>query len=155
MRNLSSMTLCDLAATRTLGRRVSMQLVPGDIVFLIGDLGAGKTTLARTIIQELCGVEEAPSPTYTIVQTYDTHAGGQLWHADLYRIEDVGEIEQLGLEDAYDGAITLMEWPDRLGNQQPASRLEIRLTPKADGADTARDAIIVGFGDWESRIDNI
>lgn len=149
------MTLRDLAETRSFGRRVSAQLSTGDVVFLIGDLGAGKTTLARAIIHSLCGVEDAPSPTYTIIQIYDTRVGGQLWHADLYRIEGADEIEQLGLQDAYDSAITLIEWPDRLGVELPVSRLEMRLTPTGDGEDTGREVSIVGFGDWESRIDNI
>jgi tRNA threonylcarbamoyladenosine biosynthesis protein TsaE len=155
MRNLSSMTLHDLAATRTLGQRVSTQLMTGDVVFLVGDLGVGKTTLARAIIQTLCEVQEAPSPTYTIVQTYDTLSGGALWHADLYRIEDTNEIDQLGLEDAYNDAIALIEWPDRLGTKVPASRLEISLSSRGENSETARRAKIVGFGDWESRIDNI
>lgn len=145
----------DLAATAALGQRLAKRLRAGDIVCLVGDLGAGKTTLARQIIADLCGIEDAPSPTYTIVQVYETGQGCDLWHVDLYRIEDEGELEQLGLDDAFDEAITLIEWPERLGGALPRDRLEISIAMDGAGVDTVRGARITGFGSWESRVDDI
>jgi tRNA threonylcarbamoyl adenosine modification protein YjeE len=150
-----TLDLPDLAATARLGARLAARLAVGDIVCLTGDRGAGKTTLARQIIADLCDVHDAPSPTYTIVQVYDTTAGAPLWHVDLYRIEESGELTELGLEDAFDGAITLIEWPDRLGDDLPDDRLEISLAIGPAGVETARQARITGLGNWESRIDDL
>ncbi|WP_417484589.1 tRNA (adenosine(37)-N6)-threonylcarbamoyltransferase complex ATPase subunit type 1 TsaE [Maricaulis salignorans] len=147
------LTLTDLAATMALGDRLAGVLVAGDVVCLAGDLGAGKTTLARQVIARMCGIDDAPSPTYTIVQVYETDAAVALWHVDLYRIEAPGELEQLGLDDAFDDAITLIEWPERLEDDLPADRLEISIAITGAGVDTVRDARITGFGSWESRVD--
>ena len=135
---------------RAFGEALAVELRPGDTVLLHGDLGAGKTTLARAVIAALCGVEDAPSPTYTLVQSYDTFGGDSLWHADLYRIENEAELEELGLEDAFEEAITLVEWPDRLGGMQPANRLDIIITPAQDGE--GRDVRMTGAGSWETRL---
>ncbi|WP_339739254.1 tRNA (adenosine(37)-N6)-threonylcarbamoyltransferase complex ATPase subunit type 1 TsaE [uncultured Maricaulis sp.] len=147
------LTLTDLAATSALGHRLAALLDAGDVVCLAGDLGAGKTTLARQVIADLCGIDDAPSPTYTIVQVYETAAAIPLWHVDLYRIEDPADVEQLGLDDAFDDAITLIEWPERLANNLPADRLEISIAITGAGVDTVREARITGFGSWESRVD--
>jgi len=147
------LTLTDLAATAELGHCLAGLLVAGDVVCLAGDLGAGKTTLARQVIADLCRVDDAPSPTYTIVQVYETEAAIALWHVDLYRIEEPGELEQLGLDDAFDDAITLIEWPDRLGSHLPVDRLEISIAMTGSGVETIREARITGFGSWESRVD--
>ncbi|SDM38658.1 tRNA (adenosine(37)-N6)-threonylcarbamoyltransferase complex ATPase subunit type 1 TsaE [Maricaulis salignorans] len=147
------LTLTDLAATMALGDRLAAVLVAGDVVCLAGDLGAGKTTLARQVIARMCGIDDAPSPTYTIVQVYETDAAVALWHVDLYRIEAPGELEQLGLDDAFDDAITLIEWPERLEDDLPADRLEISIAITGAGVDTVREARITGFGSWESRVD--
>lgn len=144
----------DPAETRRFATRLAARLAPGDTVLLDGDLGTGKTTLARAVIAQLCGVEDAPSPTYTIVQVYDCARGGELWHADLYRIEEASELEELGLEDAFDTAICLVEWPARLGDLLPPDRLEIALSA-VPGLETAREARITGFGRWEERLDDI
>lgn len=154
MARTRSVFLQDLAATRRFGTGLADRLLPGDTVLLEGDLGTGKTTLARAVIARLCGVEDAPSPTYTLVQTYETQDGGELWHADLYRIEDASELEELGLEDAFDAAICLIEWPDRLGDACPPDRLEIALSAAA-GLETGREARITGFGRWEDRLDDV
>ncbi|WP_238934371.1 tRNA (adenosine(37)-N6)-threonylcarbamoyltransferase complex ATPase subunit type 1 TsaE [Maricaulis parjimensis] len=149
-----SIRLDDLAATDAFSARLAALLGAADVILLTGDLGTGKTTLARGVIARLCGVKDAPSPTYTIVQLYDCLDGGELWHADLYRIEDPSELEELGLDEAFDTAICLVEWPDRLGEHLPPDRLEIRLET-LEGSQTGREARLTGYGRWETRIDDI
>lgn len=152
---MHALTWPDLAATQAFGRRLADRLGAGDVVLLTGGLGAGKTALARSVIEVLTGVSDAPSPTYTLVQVYETRAGDALWHADLYRVEDEGELDEIGLDDAFDNAITLIEWPDRMGSWLPPDRLEISITHSGSGMDSAREARITGFGQWESRIDDL
>lgn len=143
--------LPDPAATLDLGRRLGARLSPGDVVCLSGGLGAGKTTLARGAIEAWTGQsEEAPSPTYTLVQTYEG-ARGQLWHVDLYRLKRPDEAWELGLEDAFFDAACLIEWPERLEGQLPRERLDIALTQDGDG----RRAVLSGAGRWSSRVDTI
>ncbi|MBL4557908.1 MAG: tRNA (adenosine(37)-N6)-threonylcarbamoyltransferase complex ATPase subunit type 1 TsaE [Rhodobacteraceae bacterium] len=112
-------TLGDEARMRAFARALAPQLAAGDAVLLTGPVGAGKTALARALIGALLAragapAEEVPSPSYTLVQTY--RAGEtEIWHADLYRLGDAGELTELGLEDAYADAIAVIEWADRLG----------------------------------------
>ena len=116
--------------TSRLAQRLGAMLKPGDTVLLEGDIGAGKTHIARQLIQSLQDrPEDVPSPTFTLIQTYDTRAG-EIWHADLYRLTEPGEIEELGLTEAFDTAICLIEWPDRMGSMTPKDALV--LTLKAD-----------------------
>jgi len=143
--------LQDAAATQALGFRLGRALTAGDVVCLVGGLGAGKTTLARGAIEAWTGhAEEAPSPTYTLVQTYDGEKGA-LWHADLYRLKRAGEAYELGLDEAFATAACLIEWPERLDGALPANRLEIALEVQGDG----RRAVITGFGSWRTRLDAI
>ncbi len=143
-----TLKLADDAATAALGARLGAAARAGDVVALYGDLGAGKTTLARSLIRHLVGPEtEAPSPTFTLVQTYSGPAF-PIWHFDLYRLEHPGEARELGLEEAVDG-LALIEWPERLGRDLPVQRLEVRLS--FDG--TGRIARLVDFDDWSTRID--
>ena len=108
-------------------RQIGGRLAAGDVILLDGPVGAGKTHFARHLIRSLLiAPEDIPSPTFTLVQTYDTIAG-PLWHSDLYRIGSTLEIEELGLIDAFDTAICLVEWPDRLGELTPRHALTIRL----------------------------
>ncbi|WP_300543967.1 tRNA (adenosine(37)-N6)-threonylcarbamoyltransferase complex ATPase subunit type 1 TsaE [Maricaulis sp.] len=147
--------LDDLDATRRFGARLAQTLDARDVILLSGDLGMGKTTLARAIIAKLCGVEDAPSPTYTLIQTYDCLAGGELWHADLYRIEEPSELDELGLDEAFDTAICLIEWPDRLGSNLPPDRIEIELAAASGGLESGREARITGYGRWEDKVEQI
>lgn len=143
-----TLALPDDAATAALGARLGAAARAGDVIALYGDLGAGKTTLARALIRSLTGPEtEAPSPTFTLVQTYQT-ARFPIWHFDLYRLKESGEARELGLEEAVDG-LALIEWPERLGRDLPVARLEVRLS--FDGA--GRIARLVDLDDWSARID--
>lgn len=142
--------LPDAAATQALGAALASRLTAGDVVALRGDLGAGKTELARGLIRALFGEDtEVPSPTFTLVQTYEDEAVPlSLWHFDLYRLEDPEEAFELGIEDAFADAVSLIEWPERLGPYLPARRLEIALSHVAEG----RRATLSGGGDWPERL---
>lgn len=133
--------LPDAAATEALGARLAALLQPGDALFLFGDLGAGKTTLARGLVAAWTGEADAPSPTYTLVQTYEGPKG-DLWHFDLYRLESPNDVEELGLEEAFASAVAVVEWPERLGGRAPPDRLELRLAMDGEG----RRVEIAAFG---------
>ena len=126
--------LADAAATDALGAELAAQLGPGDLLLLLGDLGAGKTALARAIIRTLAGDPDldVPSPTFALVQPYDSPRGAIL-HADLYRLGDPREVDELGLLDNPD-AIVLVEWPERAPELFEAATLIIELAIPPDGA---------------------
>lgn len=137
-----TMTLADARATCALARALAPRLTPGDTVLLEGPIGAGKTHFARCLIQSLLSTpEDIPSPTFTLVQTYDTPSG-EIWHGDLYRLSDPSEVIELGLADAFETAICLIEWPDRLGPLAPPSALRLSLHP--DGTGDVRTAHLTG-----------
>ncbi len=130
------------ADTAALGARLCGGLAVGDVVFLNGDLGAGKTTLARGLINAWTeSPQAAPSPSYTLVQTYEGPRG-ELWHLDLYRLAHPDEVLELGLEDAYETALVVIEWPKRMGPHAPARRLDITLRMEGQG----RTACIAPIG---------
>ena len=113
--------------TKAIALRIKENLQNGDIVLLKGEIGAGKSHFARSLIQAAMDkVEDVPSPTFTLVQTYDTVVGS-IWHADLYRLSDQSEVFELGLIDAFGNDIVLIEWPDRLGYLEPQDALTIEL----------------------------
>lgn len=141
-----SIPLPDEQATARLGAAIAPRLRAGDVIALSGPLGAGKTTLARAIIGALTGRAEAPSPTFTLVETYET-ADFPLFHFDLYRLEKAEDVWELGLEDALDG-VSLIEWPERIERLLPASTLLIRLA--MDGG--SRKALVRGGEEWSSRL---
>ncbi|MFN3281111.1 MAG: tRNA (adenosine(37)-N6)-threonylcarbamoyltransferase complex ATPase subunit type 1 TsaE [Tabrizicola sp.] len=135
-----TLALPDATATESLGRRLAELLRPGDVVLLEGPIGAGKSCLARAFIRARLGeAEEVPSPTFTLVQVYPD-AEAKIWHADLYRLTHPDEVWELGLDQAFETAICLVEWPDRLGSHRPAGALTIRLEAAGEG----RRAIISG-----------
>ena len=119
--------MADEEATRRLAVDLANLIKPGDFVALSGDLGAGKTTLVRAMIAHLAGdaAIEVPSPTFTLVQTYDLPKFA-LVHVDLYRVSAAGELAELGIDDI-PGAVVVMEWPDRAGGALPADRIEVAL----------------------------
>ena len=117
----------DPRETTALATRLKESLQNGDVILLTGEIGAGKSHFARSLIQAaMDNIEEVPSPTFTLVQTYDTLAGS-IWHADLYRLSDQSEVFELGLIDAFGNDIVLIEWPDRLGYLEPQDALTIEL----------------------------
>lgn len=128
------MILADEAATLTLGAKLAAQARAGDVVTLSGDLGAGKTTLARGLLAALGLKGEAPSPTFAIVQTYaPPETLLPVAHIDLYRIEDAGEAEELGLNDLRLDHLMLIEWPERLGAQMWRDALHLCIEAAAEG----------------------
>lgn len=125
--------LPDEDATSALGERLASLLRPGDTVLLEGQIGVGKSHLARALIRAKLGrLEDVPSPTFTLVQTYDAE-DAEIWHADLYRLSLPDEVLELGLEQAFESAICLIEWPDRLGPHLPQGALHIRLSAEGEG----------------------
>ena len=125
--------LADDAETARFGMKLAGTLAPGDMVLLEGDLGAGKTALARAIIRALCADPDldVPSPTFALVQPYETQSGTPVLHADLYRIANAHEIDELGLLDTPD-AIVLVEWPERAPELFARASHRIRLAIPPD-----------------------
>ena len=150
MREERRYDLPDLAAMDALGREIAAKLKAGDVVVLEGGLGAGKTTLARAIIAALGYEHEVPSPTFTIIETYDAPPLSlPVVHADFYRLEDPAELEEIGLDDYREGAVLIAEWPDHAGGfEGEAGCLSILLESTGDG----RLAIAKGGPDWLGRM---
>jgi tRNA threonylcarbamoyladenosine biosynthesis protein TsaE len=117
--------------TSRLGRWFARHLDAGDVMALEGPIGAGKTHFARALIRERMGTaEDVPSPTFTLIQTYP--ADVDIWHADLYRLTHPDEVLELGLDDAFQTAICLIEWPERMGTLLPSNVIRLRLIPDGE-----------------------
>ncbi len=141
--------LADAAATEALGAALAPLLRPGDMVALSGALGAGKTTFARGVLGGLGLSGEAPSPSFAIVIAYEPpELRLPLWHVDLYRIDDAGELDELGLDEARTDAALLVEWPERMGGRLWADALRLSLEP-APGA--GRRLTWAAPAAWEAR----
>jgi tRNA threonylcarbamoyladenosine biosynthesis protein TsaE len=121
------------AATETFGARLAPLIRPGDVVALYGDLGAGKTTLARGILAGLGHSGEVASPTFPIVIPYET-LSVPVWHVDLYRIEDPAEIGELALDEGLEEGALIVEWPERLGGALWPQALRLTLALEGEGA---------------------
>ena len=119
--------------TAAFAAQFSLQDTETNILFLNGDLGAGKTVFARNLIKKLVGDDDldVPSPTFSLVQTYETNKG-EIWHFDLYRLEDPEEIYELGWEEALHAHLIIVEWPERLKYLTPTEYLDIRITNVKD-----------------------
>lgn len=141
--------LPDLDATARLGRAIARGLACGDAVALWGDLGAGKTTLARAILVGLGVEEDVPSPTFTIVQNYETDP--LVAHYDLYRLKSAREMAELGFEDALDQGAALVEWPERAPEVLPPETLHVRLAMR----DNHRLARITGPARWAQILESV
>ena len=146
--------LRDEAATTRLGARVAPWLAPGEAVLLEGALGMGKSTLARGLIRALAGPDEdVPSPTFTLVQTYDTDP--TLAHFDLYRIERPDEVREIGLDEALDIGAVVIEWPERLGVDLDRALGPDRLTVALSDAGHGRVATVSGVGAWAMKVQGL
>ena len=135
-------------ATEDMAAFLASFLRPGDLVALFGGLGAGKTTLARAMIRELARdpALEVPSPTFTLMQPYETGSGRTVIHADLYRLRGPDELVELGFDELSETAITLVEWPERLGRRDNPT-LTVELSLRAEYGEEARLVRIDGTGD--------
>lgn len=141
------MILPDEPATQALGQSLAALIRPGEAICLSGPLGAGKSTLARALVRALTTPdEEVPSPTFTLVQFYDT-AAFPLAHFDLYRLSDPDEAYEIGLDEALDGGAALIEWPQRLEGRLPPDRLDIEIGMDGEG----RTARLTPHGAWKDR----
>ncbi|MCI4662188.1 MAG: tRNA (adenosine(37)-N6)-threonylcarbamoyltransferase complex ATPase subunit type 1 TsaE [Neomegalonema sp.] len=138
--------------SRAVGQAIASALRGGDVLLLEGSLGAGKSFLARAIIQSLIGEDEpVPSPTYTLVQCYDA-PDFEIRHADLYRLGDPEEAEELGLFDDLANAVLLIEWPERLGDATPGRALTLSLNGGAEPEARILALNAVGEG-WTALLD--
>ena len=151
-----SVVLPDEEATHRLMVDIACALEPGDVVTLSGDLGAGKTTLARAMIRYLAGDEtiEVPSPTFTLMQLYELPRF-PLIHADLFRLSGASELAELGFDDLPEGAVVLLEWPDRAAGFLPPDRLDIALTLAPKLKLEFRQARVTGYGSFAPRAERI
>src|SRR5271167_3642982 len=148
-----SVALANETATANLMADLALLIGPGDVVTLSGDLGAGKTAAARALIRYLASDDsiEVPSPTFTLAQNYDLPAF-PLVHADLYRINDATELEEIGLSPLPGGVVVLIEWPERARSAMPSDRIDIALSHRPALGSTARAAEITGHGKAASQV---
>jgi tRNA threonylcarbamoyladenosine biosynthesis protein TsaE len=139
--------------TEAFGARLAALLRPGDVVALYGDLGAGKTTLARGLVRGLGFGGDVASPTFPIVIAYDPpDTRLSVAHVDLYRIEDPAEIEELALDDALDGGALVLEWPERLGARLWRHALKLRIGREGEGARALTAEVPPAWGErWPPR----
>lgn len=146
--------LPDEKATAALAADIAACARGGDVIGLSGPLGAGKTTFARYFIAARLGAGppknlDVPSPTFTLVETYEPESGPAIWHFDLYRIERPDEAYELGIEDAFAEGIALIEWPQRLGALMPEERLDVAL---AVAGEASRVATLTPSRGWRDRL---
>ena len=148
IRTLFEFSLPDEEATGALAARVATRLKVGDTLLLEGEIGAGKSAFARALIRARLGrMEDVPSPTFTLVQTYEDDAG-DIWHCDLYRLTHPEEALELGLDEAFETAICLIEWPDRLGDVAPETALTLAFVADQD----QHHVTISGPDPWQERL---
>jgi tRNA threonylcarbamoyl adenosine modification protein YjeE len=148
-----SLALANETATAHLMADLALLIGPGDVITLTGDLGAGKTAAARAMIRYLAGDEtiEVPSPTFTLAQSYDLPPY-PLVHADLYRVNDSSELEEIGLSPLPEATVVLIEWPERAANALPQDRIDIALSHRPALGSTARAAEITGYGKAAAQV---
>ncbi len=149
----SSLTLEleDESATAAFAQLLAQQARPGDVYALFGDLGVGKTSFARAFINALPGeTEDVPSPSFTLVQTYQ-RGTLEVWHVDLYRLGGPEETLELGLEEGLAKAVTLIEWPERLGGWLPKTRLDVAFDYAANRSEGERQVTVTPQGNWRAE----
>jgi tRNA threonylcarbamoyl adenosine modification protein YjeE len=148
--------LADEQATEALMRDIAALIEPGDLITLSGDLGAGKTTFARAFIRHAAGNDaiEVPSPTFTLMQSYELPRF-TLLHADFYRLTSADELTELGFDELRQGAVTLLEWPDRAAALLPQDRLDLELTLMPERGPTVRHVRVAGLGKLAARTERM
>ncbi|HLZ04386.1 MAG TPA: tRNA (adenosine(37)-N6)-threonylcarbamoyltransferase complex ATPase subunit type 1 TsaE [Bradyrhizobium sp.] len=151
-----SVALANETATAHLMADLALLVGPGDVITLSGDLGAGKTAAARAMIRYLADDDtlEVPSPTFTLTQSYEL-AAFPLLHADLYRISDASELEEIGLSPLPEGVVALIEWPERAGGTLPPDRIDIAFSHRPALGSNARAAEITGFGKAAALVERL
>src|SRR5215470_8515050 len=151
-----SVALANETATAQLMADLALLVGPGDVITLSGDLGAGKTAAARALIRYAAGDDEleVPSPTFTLAQAYDLPAF-PLIHADLYRISDPSELEEIGLSPLPEGTVALIEWLERAGGLLPPDRIDIAFSHRPALGTNARAAEITGYGKAAAQVERL
>src|SRR5262249_30983077 len=151
-----SVALANETATVHLMADLALLAGPGDVITLSGELGAGKTAAARAMIRYLADDDtmEVPSPTFTLAQSYELPAL-PLLHADLYRISDASELDEIGLSPLPEGTLSLIEWPERAGNALPPDRIDIAFGHSPALGSTARAAEITGYGNSAATVERL
>jgi len=144
----SNFVLPNLDATEALAGLIAPHLRAGDMLALTGDLGVGKTAFARALLHVMGITGDVPSPTFTLVQTYETK-DLLISHFDLYRLKSPDELDELGWDDALVDGVTLVEWPERAANRLPEDRLVLNFTLASDGT---RNCQIEKKGNWAKRL---
>ena len=145
----SDILLPDPDATTRFAHQLSARLGPGQALLLEGPVGAGKTAFCRALIQACLGAQEdVPSPTFTLVQTYEAPEF-DIWHCDLYRLTSPDEVIELGLDEAFETALCLIEWPDRLGDLAPSTATTLHFEVVSE---TARRVALSGTAPWVEEI---
>ena len=114
-------------ATKKLGQKLALIAKTGDVFALFGTLGMGKSVLARAFVQKLCGYGEVPSPTFTLLQTYEA-PNFEIYHFDLYRLKSAEEIFEIGIEEAIYGGVSLIEWPEKMGGYLPRDIFKVDIS---------------------------
>lgn len=151
---MRTLDLPDADATARLGAAIAPRLRPGEAVLLYGPLGMGKSTLARGLIRALTGPDEdVPSPTFTLVQFYDSDP--PVAHFDLYRLSRAEEAAEIGLDEALDEGCALIEWPERLGDDPAAWLGPDILSVTLEDVGPGRRATVFGVGAWEGRVEEL
>jgi tRNA threonylcarbamoyladenosine biosynthesis protein TsaE len=146
--------LADEAATARLAAQLAGRARRGDVIALAGPLGSGKTTFARAFIGARgATAEEVPSPTFTLVEVYAFATGPTVWHFDLFRLNAPEEVVELGIEEALAEAISLIEWPERLGSLMPTEHLRIELAPGRNNE--SRIATLTASPGWVPRLEGL
>lgn len=154
MPEVRDIALADEAATTRLGQALAGQLTVGEVVLLSGALGMGKSTLARGLIRALTRPDEdVPSPTFTLVQFYESDP--PVAHFDLYRLDDPREVDEIGLHEAIDDGVALIEWPERLGENGAGALSPDRLSVTLETDGEGRRARLSGYGAWAEKLKDL
>ena len=154
MPEVRDIALADEAATTRLGQALAGQLTVGEVVLLSGALGMGKSTLARGLIRALTRPDEdVPSPTFTLVQFYESEP--PVAHFDLYRLDDPREVDEIGLHEAIDDGVALIEWPERLGENGAGALSPDRLSVTLETDGEGRRARLSGHGAWAEKLKDL